>query len=125
MRSVLLGITCLGLMASASLADGDAAKGEKASKICAACHAFTGKTNKVGPSLAGVAGRPVATAEGYAYSEPMKAYGATGAIWDDATLDKYLENPKAMVPGGKMSYAGMKKPDQRADLIAYLKTKLE
>ena len=55
----------------------------------------------------------------------MKAYGATGAIWDDATLDKYLENPKAVVPGTKMTFAGVKKPDQRADLIAFLKTKLE
>lgn len=124
MRSLMLGIACLGLMAGAALADGDAAKGEKVAKVCMACHSFTDKTNKVGPYLLGVFGRPAASAEGYNYSDAMKAYGASGAKWDEANLDKYLEDPKAAVPGNKMPFAGVKKPDQRADLIAFLKTKM-
>lgn len=124
MRSVLLATAILAVTAGSALADGDAAKGEKVSKACAACHSFADKTNKVGPYLLGVFGRPVATAKGYNYSDAMKTYAATGAVWDEAALDKYLENPKAIVPGGKMSFAGLKKPDQRADLIAFLKTKM-
>lgn len=122
MRSFLLATACLGLMAGAALADGDAAKGEKTAKMCLACHSLTGKTNKIGPYLVGVVGRPVATAEGYAYSDAMKTFGATGATWDEATLSKYLANPKELVPGNKMGFAGVKKDDQRADLIAYLAT---
>ena len=109
-------------MAGAALADGDAAKGEKTARMCLACHSLTGKTNKIGPYLVGVVGRPVATAEGYAYSDAMKTFGATGAKWDEATLSKYLANPKELVPGNKMGFAGVKKDDQRADLIAYLAT---
>jgi len=102
---------------------GDAAKGEKVFKKCAACHSVADKTNKVGPYLTGVVGRPVATAEGYAYSEDMKAFGATGKVWDEATLNTYLENPKAVVAKTKMAFAGLKKQDERDDLIAYLMTK--
>lgn len=124
MRSFLLATAILGLAAGSALADGDAAKGEKVAKLCAACHSFNDKTNKVGPYLFGVFGRTPATAEGYNYSEAMKSYGATGAVWDEATLDKYLENPRGVVPGARMAFAGVKKPDQRADLIAFLKTKM-
>ena len=124
MKSILLAAACLGLMAGTALAGGDAAKGEKVSKMCMACHSFTDKTNKVGPYLFGVVGRPVASAEGYAYSDAMKACAATGAKWDEATLFKYLENPKALVPGTKMGFAGVKKEDDRNNLIAFLKTKM-
>ncbi|MBI2718431.1 MAG: cytochrome c family protein [Rhizobiales bacterium] len=124
MRSILLATACLGLMAGTALAAGDAAKGEKAAKVCMACHSVTDKTNKVGPYLLGVVDRPVATAEGYAYSDAMKAFAATGAKWDEATLMKYLENPKALVPGNKMSFAGVKKEEDRINLIAFLKTKM-
>ena len=124
MRSILLATACLGLMAATAFADGDAAKGEKVSKVCQACHSFTDKTNKVGPYLVGVVGRAAGTAEGYAYSDAMKTFAATGAKWDEATLFKYLENPKAMVPGTKMGFGGVKKEDDRNDLIAFLKTKM-
>ena len=122
MRSFLFATAFLGLMAGTAFAAGDAAKGEKTAKVCLACHSLTGKTNKVGPYLLGVVGRPVASAEGYAYDDPMKTFAATGAKWDEATLDKYLANPKELVPGNKMGFAGVKKDDQRADLIAYLAT---
>src|SRR5476649_1795452 len=100
----------LALIASAGLAkaDGDAAKGEQTAKQCAACHSFTDTANKVGPSLLGIVGRKPATAEGYAYSDAFKKYAATAAAWDDATLDAYLKDPKAIIPGTKMTFAGLK-----------------
>ena len=113
--------TILGLSAATGPAwAGDAAKGEKVFKKCMACHAVTGKTNKVGPYLQGVVNRPVATAEGYAYSDGMKEFAAGGKVWDEAALDIYLTNPKASVPKTKMAFPGLKKPEDRADLIAYL-----
>ncbi len=124
MRSFLLATAILGLAMDSAHADGDAAKGEKVAKACAACHSFNDKTNKVGPYLLGVFGRAAATAEGYNYSAAMKSYGATGAVWDEAALDKYLENPRGVVPGARMAFAGVKKPGQRADLIAFLKTRM-
>lgn len=121
-RLVLFG---LGLVLSSSLswADGDAAKGEQAAKQCAACHSFTDNANKVGPSLLGIVGRKPGAAEGYAYSEPFKTYAASFAAWDDATLDAWLKDPKTVVKGTKMSFAGIKDDAVRADLIAFLKTK--
>jgi cytochrome c len=118
-------LVSLALIAGAGLAkaDGDAAKGEQTAKQCAACHSFTDKANKVGPSLMGVVGRKPATAEGYAYSDAFKKYAATAAAWDDATLDAYLKDPKAIIPGTKMTFAGLKDDAVRADLIAFLKTK--
>jgi cytochrome c len=112
------------LMSGAARADGDAVKGEKVARACMACHSLVDKTNKTGPSLVGVVGRKVASVEGFNYSDGMKEFAATGAVWDEATLSKYLENPKAMVPKTKMAFAGVKKEGDRADLIAFLKTKM-
>lgn len=114
----------MGLMAQAAAADGDALKGEKVFKKCMACHTVADQTNKVGPYLAGVVGRKVATAEGFSYSDGMKEYAATGAVWDDTALTAYLENPKAIVPKTKMAFVGIKKLDELADLLAYLKSKM-
>ena len=119
---VLVGFA-LALSASSSWADGDAAKGEQVAKQCAACHSFVDKANKVGPSLLGIVGRKPGTAEGYSYSEPFKTYAASFAAWDDATLDAWLKDPKTVVKGTKMSFAGIKDDAVRADLIAFLKTK--
>ena len=102
---------------------GDAAKGKKIFRKCKACHAV-GKTakNKVGPVLNGVVGRKAASFAGYKYSKAMKAAAEKGLIWDAANLDKFLTKPKKFVPKTKMSFAGLKKAEQRADLIAYLAT---
>jgi cytochrome c len=105
-------------------ADGNAIKGEQVFKKCMACHAINDKANKVGPHLIGIVGRQVASVEGYKYSEGMKAYAATGAVWDEAALPAYIENPKVVVAKTKMAFAGIKKEDERADLIAFLKTKM-
>ena len=121
-KFVLVG---LGLVLSSSFAwaDGDAAKGEQTAKQCAACHSFTDNANKVGPSLLGIVGKKPGTAESYTYSEPFKAYAASFAAWDDATLDAWLKDPKTVVKGTKMAFAGLKDDAVRADLIAFLKTK--
>ena len=123
--AVLIGsmIFCA-VMTTTAQADGEIAKGEKVFKKCMACHSVADKTNKVGPYLLGVFGRKVATVEGYAYSDSMKEYAATGAVWDEAALNAYLENPKAIVTKTKMAFAGIKKEDERADLIAFLRSKM-
>jgi len=109
--------------ASAGHADGDPAKGATVFKKCAACHAVgpDAKT-KVGPPLNGVVGRKWGSIEGFAYSKPEMDGAAAGNVWDVATLDAYLEAPKKIIPAGKMAFAGLKKPDERADVIAYLAT---
>ena len=86
---------------------------------CAACHSVEPGMNGVGPSLAGVVGRKAGSVSGFAYSEANKASGLT---WDEKTLDTYLTNPMKMVPGTKMTFAGLPDPAQRKAVIEYLKT---
>jgi cytochrome c len=102
-----------GLVAAA-----DVAKGETVFKKCAACHKLDG-SNAVGPHLNGVVGRPVASAEGFSYSDAMAAHGGD---WTPETIFAFLASPKKDIPGTKMSFAGLPKPQDRADLIAYLET---
>lgn len=113
-------MSALTLTAGSALAAGDAKAGATVFKKCGACHVATEPTNKVGPSLMGVVGRPVASVAGYSYSAAMKAFGA-GKVWDEATLTTYLADPRAVVKGTKMGFAGLKKPDDVANVIAYLK----
>jgi cytochrome c len=105
-----------------AMADGDISKGQQAAKKCVACHSLKDAANKTGPSLVGVFGRAVASVEGYKYSAGMIAYAQSAGAWDDAKIDAYLANPKKLVPGGKMALAAIKKPEERANLIAYLKS---
>ena len=102
---------------SASAA-GDAAKGEKVFAKCKACHTTEAGKNRVGPSLAGLFGRTAGTVEGYKYSDPMKG---SGIVWSDETVSQYLEAPKTFIPGNKMAFPGLKKPEDRDNVIAYLK----
>jgi cytochrome c len=100
---------------------GDAASGEKIFKKCAACHAVgEGAKNKVGPALNGIVGRPMASVEGFKYSDAFVAKAAEGVVWDEATLDAYLAKPADWLKGNKMSFPGLRKPEERADVIAYL-----
>ncbi len=124
MKSMFLAAAALSLMTGAALADGDAAKGEKVFNQCKACHEAEKGVNKVGPTLKGVIGRKIASVEGFAYSDDMKAFGTARGTWDDATFLEYIENPKKDVPHTKMAFPGLKKEDQRQDLLAYLKTKM-
>ena len=120
----LLVLTVNPFLASPVRADGDMLKGEKTFKKCMACHTVTEKTNKQGPYLVGVVGRPIASVENYQYSDAMKTYAASAKTWDEQKLSVYLENPKAVVAKTKMVFPGLKKPDERSDLIAYLKSKM-
>ena len=116
-----LPVLVAGVIAVAShsaAAEGDVAKGEKLYKRCAACHSLEAGKKKVGPSLAGVFGRTAGTLEGFKYS---KAMVASEVVWDEETIDQYLEKPKTFIPKNKMAFPGFKKPEQRADVIAYLK----
>jgi cytochrome c len=102
------------------LASADPAAGEKTARKCVSCHDFTkGGPNKVGPNLWGVVDRPVGKHEGFSYSSAMASHGGN---WDWESLDHFLTNPKAAVPGTKMSFAGIPKDKERADLLAYLRT---
>ena len=74
-----------------------------------------------GPAQNGVYGSKAGTRAGYNFSPAMKEAGGKGLVWNDANLDKYLENPKAIVPGTKMVFPGLKNEKDRQDVIAYLK----
>lgn len=105
------------------LAKADVAKGESISKKCAACHSFEkGGPNKVGPDLWGVVDRPVAHHEGFGYSQGMLAFAEGGKTWTYDNLNHFLAGPKAFVQGTAMSFAGVKNDQERADLVAYLRT---
>lgn len=97
------------------------AAGEKIYKKCKACHQVGDKAkHRVGPILNGVLGRTAGTMEGFKYSKAMIAKGEEGLVWTPETLDAYLEKPKAYVPKTKMSFAGLKKAEDRAAVTAYL-----
>ena len=118
---IILAALGLIVLSTASYAQ-DVDNGAKVFKKCMACHAIDEK-NKIGPSLKGIVGRKAATVEGFKYSDAMLAKAAEGVVWDEATLTAYLPDPKAFVPGTKMVFPGLKKPEEVVDLIAFLKTK--
>jgi len=98
-------------------AEGDAARGEAQFKECAACHKLAAGANDVGPSLHGVFSRKAGELADFRYSPAMKR---SGVSWKPETLDKYLADPQAFIPGNRMPYAGMSNAADRANLIAYL-----
>lgn len=109
---------CLAVPAPAE--EGDAAAGKAVFKKCAPCHSLE-PVNRVGPTLGGIVGRPVASVDDYGYSAAMTAFADGGKVWNEALIAEYLMAPKAMVPGTRMTFAGLKKIEDIADLIAYLK----
>jgi cytochrome c len=117
-RTVIAGLLLTGSTTAALAAD--PAAGEKIFKTqCGICHAVVAGENRIGPTLFGVVGRPAGSVPGFNYTADHKKLGIT---WDAANLDKYLTNPRAMVPDTSMVYAGLKDDAQRADLVAYLET---
>ena len=99
---------------------GDAAKGEKVFGQCRTCHVAEVGVNRVGPSLWNVVGRTAGSIEDYKYSAANKN---SGFVWSEEQLFTYLEAPQQVIKGTKMAFAGLKKPQDRADVIAYLKTR--
>jgi len=100
------------------LASADAGRGENAAKKCAACHTFNkGGRPLVGPNLWGIVGRPRASESGFNYSAALKSKGGNWTIDD---LNQFITNPKGMLPGTNMTFAGVARASERADIIAYL-----
>lgn len=101
---------------------GDVAKGAQVFKTCSACHAVGPDAKiKIGPPLNGIVGRAWASWPGYSYSRGLQAGKAQGKVWDEASMEKWLEGPRKLVSTTKMIFAGLRRPQQRADVIAYLK----
>ncbi len=119
MKKLILALAVIaGLPAAAQAQDAEA--GKAVFNQCRACHAVgEGAKNQVGPALNGLIGRKSGLAEGFNYSEAMKAANLT---WDEATFTEYIINPKAKVVGTKMVYAGLKDETKIKDLITFLKT---
>lgn len=119
MRVILIIVTVMLCLCQQAFAD-DIEAGEKVFKKCKACHVISSEKNKTGPHLMGIIGRPAAAVESYTkYSTAMKN---SGLVWDEATLDAYLVNPKKFLKGTNMVFAGLKKEKDRQNLIAYLKS---
>ncbi len=100
----------------------DPARGETLFRACLQCHTAAPGEVKIGPSLAGVVGRTPGSVPGFGYSQGMIDLGRSGAVWNTGTLDRFLTRPRAMIAGTKMVFWGYRKPEDRADLIAYLAT---
>ena len=101
------------------MAQANAQNGKKIAKKCVSCHTFdAGGAHKIGPNIHNIVGAPKASREGFAYSGALKALGGS---WDDESLYAFLKKPSKYVPGTKMSFAGLRKPQDIADMIAYLK----
>lgn len=114
-------VTLLPLAVAAQ--EGDAEKGERVFRKCQACHAVgEGAENKVGPVLNGIIGRTVASVEGFSYSSVLADMGAEGKTWTEEDLAAFLEKPRDYAKGTKMAFAGLRKEEERADVIAYLAT---
>jgi len=122
--SILSGAVLALALATPVLAQSaDVEAGKKVFNKCRACHAVgPGAANKVGPELNGIFGEAPAAVEGYNFSPALKEFAATHPAWDDATMTQWLTNPKALVPGTKMAFPGLKKPEEITAVIAYLKS---
>lgn len=102
------------------LAAADAARGAQIIRSCVACHGFDdGGPNKIGPNLYGVFGNEKGIHPGFAYSDALME---KGGVWDVASLNAFLWKPKRYIPGTKMNYIGLRKAEDRADVVKYLQT---
>ena len=116
-RTAVIALVLLAVSADAAMAAGDPVKGKTVFARCSGCHVLTG-LSFAAPALAGVVGRKAGTAAGFGYS---KAMIDSGIVWNDQTLDGYLADPSKTVPGTSM-FVGLPDAQDRADVIAYLKT---
>lgn len=117
-RRILLSALLMVAASPGALAEGDPARGAKIYRACASCHALEPGLHLSGPSLANIVGRQAGAADGFArYSPGLKS---AEFDWDEAALDAWLVDPRAMIPGTYMVFAGLDDPDDRADLIAFL-----
>jgi cytochrome c len=123
-------LACLAAVAAVALscagpawADPDVVHGQAIFKqTCGVCHSAEIGVNRIGPSLFGVVGRPVAALPDFVYSDKLKSVRKDWAAWDDTTLDSYLLNPRLVLHGVRMAFKGLPEAQDRADVIAYLHT---
>jgi cytochrome c len=121
--AVAMAVLAVTGFAGGALAEGDAANGEKVFKKCKACHQVgDGAKNRVGPILNGIVGAAAGANADFKYSDALMAKAGEGLAWTEENLDAFLAKPKDFMPGSKMSFAGLKKDSDRADVIAYLAT---
>ncbi len=120
-KTVLQTIAVLGVMTAPAFAEGDAKKGEKVFNKCKACHAVGDDAkNKVGPVLNGVIGAEFGHVEDFKYSKALLEKKEEGLVWDEETLTAYLTKPKEVIPGGSMSFAGLRKEADIENVLAFL-----
>ncbi|MDH2328881.1 cytochrome c family protein [Cereibacter sp. SYSU M97828] len=120
-RTLAIILTCLPALAAAQ--EGDAEAGQKVFRKCMACHAVDADApSRAGPNLHGIVGRTTGTLEGFSYSDAMKKAGEEGHVWTPEEILKFVENPKGVIPGTKMTFAGLKQEQERVNLLAYLET---
>ena len=122
MRKYRLPVVIAAIAMSLTFSAADAAdvkKGKKVFKKCKACHYVDQEKNKSGPHLVNIVGRAAGAVDGFKYS---KAMAGSGLVWDEATLAGFLAKPKKYLKGTKMSFAGLKKESDIANVIAYLKS---
>jgi cytochrome c len=121
MRVWMMAAAALALAPMSGAMAQDADAGARVFNQCRACHTINqGGRNGVGPNLYGVWGRAAGSIEAFRYSAPMRAKAGEGLAWTEANLRAYLTDPKAVVPGGSMSFAGIRNEQQLNDLLAYL-----
>lgn len=120
----LLGLALLGatVMAAGPALAADAEAGAKTFRKCKACHVVEKEQNRVGPHLVGIVGRTAGSVDGFRYSDSLKAKHDEGFVWTTETIELYLADPKGYIPGNKMAFAGLKKEEDRANVIAYLES---
>ena len=121
-KTMLMLVTTALAFAGSSAHAQDADKGQQVFKKCRVCHMVGEKAkNRVGPPLNHIIGRNAASVEKFKYSSAMKAAATAGLIWTEEALDRYLTNPRKMIPRTRMAFPGIPKPEDRTNLIAYLK----
>jgi len=120
MHKILMVSAILAMTTAVPVMAGDINAGEKVFKKCKACHVVDAEKNKTGPHLVNIMGRTAGSLESFKkYSKAMKE---SGIVWNEETLNGYLEKPKAYIKGTKMAFAGLKKEEDRENVIAYLKS---
>lgn len=115
-------LAALLLMAAPAWAEeGDAPRGEAVFQRCYSCHAVDPAEGSLqGPNLHGIVGRAAGAAEGFEYSEALKAAAARGLVWTPEAINQFVADPRAMLPGTAMGFVGLRSAQDRADLLAYL-----
>jgi cytochrome c2 len=123
MKLIIAPVVAAVVLAGASAAFSQPVAGERAYQKCYSCHATEpGKNDLTGPSLNRILDRPVASVDGFDYSPALKRFAARNPRWTSILLDRYVTDPEALVPGTSMTFHGIADPEERRELIRYLRT---